>query len=242
MLSNEPAIRDDGAHVVVMLRGELDIANAADLGVVLSEAVARNPHVIADLSDLTFIDCASVGVLVRARTRAREAGGDLVLAGGAGGRCGGSSPCRAWLACSLSMPAWTRRRGSDLTCTFRSFGTGWLSRLESGLLDLGRSGRAAAHEACCARRYLPLVGRGRRGRAGPGGGRNGTCPSASSQVPCIRRRCRARRQGGQRGKGWPGVVSTAAAPSAVPAVRPRRTSSASGWPEAFTAAARSAAR
>ena len=81
MLSNEPAIREDGAHVVVTLRGELDIANAADLGAVLSEAVARNPHVIADLSDLSFIDCASLGVLVRARTRAREAGGDLVLAG-----------------------------------------------------------------------------------------------------------------------------------------------------------------
>ena len=84
MFSNEPAIRDDGAHVVVTLRGELDIANAADLGAVLSEAVARNPHVIADLSDLTFIDCASLGVLVRARTRAREAGGDLVLAGARG--------------------------------------------------------------------------------------------------------------------------------------------------------------
>ena len=84
MFSSEPAIRDDGAHVVVMLRGELDIANAADLGAVLSEAVARNPHVIADLSDLTFIDCASLGVLVRARTRAREAGGDLVLAGARG--------------------------------------------------------------------------------------------------------------------------------------------------------------
>ena len=84
MFSNEPAIRDDGAHVVVMLRGELDIANAADLGAVLSEAVARNPNVVADLSDLTFIDCASLGALVRARTRAREAGGDLVLAGARG--------------------------------------------------------------------------------------------------------------------------------------------------------------
>ena len=84
MFSHEPAIRDEGARVVVMLRGELDIANAADLGAVLSEAVARNPHVIADLSDLTFIDCASLGVVVRARTRAREAGGDLVLAGARG--------------------------------------------------------------------------------------------------------------------------------------------------------------
>jgi anti-sigma B factor antagonist len=84
MFSNEPAIRDEGAHVVVTLRGELDIANAADLGAVLSEAVAHSPHVFADLSDLTFIDCASLGVLVRARTRARGAGGDLVLAGARG--------------------------------------------------------------------------------------------------------------------------------------------------------------
>jgi anti-sigma B factor antagonist len=84
MLSKQPAIRDDGAHVVVTLRGELDIANVADLGAVLSEAVARNPHVVADLSDLTFIDCASVDALVGARTRAREAGGDLVLAGARG--------------------------------------------------------------------------------------------------------------------------------------------------------------
>ena len=84
MFSNEPAIRDDDANVVVTLHGELDIVNAADLGAVLSEAVARNPHVIADLSDLAFIDCAILGVLVRARTRAREAGGDLVLAGARG--------------------------------------------------------------------------------------------------------------------------------------------------------------
>ena len=84
MFSDEPAIRDEGARVVVMLRGELDIANAAGLGAVLSEAVARNPQVVADLSDLTFIDCASLGALVRARTRAREAGGALVLAGARG--------------------------------------------------------------------------------------------------------------------------------------------------------------
>ena len=84
MFSNEPAIRDDGPHVVVMLRGELDIANAADLRAVLWKGVERKLHVIADLSDLTFIDCASLGVLVRARTRAREGGGDLVLAGARG--------------------------------------------------------------------------------------------------------------------------------------------------------------
>ena len=151
MFGNEPAIRDDGAHVVVMLRGELDIANAADLGAVLSEAVARNPHVIADLSDLTFIDCASLGVLVRARTRAREAGGTWFSPGRAEG-CGGSWPCRSWLACSLSTPAWTRRHGKGQTCAFRNFGAGWgtvrCRRAEPGLLDHGRSGGGAAPEAC----------------------------------------------------------------------------------------------
>ena len=73
MFSSEPAIRDDGAHVVVMLRGELDIANAADLGAVLSEAVAGNPHVIADLPDLTFIGCAGLGVVVRAEAEDGQA-------------------------------------------------------------------------------------------------------------------------------------------------------------------------
>src|SRR6266496_1561254 len=66
--------------------------------------------------------------------------------------CGGSWPCRSWLLCSLSMPAWTRRRGKGLTCAFRNFGAGWGTvrgrRAEPGLLDLGRSGGAAAHEAC----------------------------------------------------------------------------------------------
>jgi len=51
MFRNEPDIRDAGAHVVVTLRGELDIDSAADLGAVLSEA-GPVPQVIADLSDM----------------------------------------------------------------------------------------------------------------------------------------------------------------------------------------------
>jgi anti-sigma B factor antagonist len=151
MFSNEPAIRDDGAHVVVTLRGELDIANAADLGAVLSEAVARNPHVIADLSDLTFIDCASLGVVVRARTRAREAGGDLVLAGARGRvRRVLALPFLAGVFPVDASVDEAARKGQ--TCAFRNFGAGWDTvhsrRAEPGLLDLGRSGGAAAHEAC----------------------------------------------------------------------------------------------
>ena len=110
MFSNEPAIRDDGAHVVVILRGELDIANAADLGTVLSEAVARNPYVIADLSDLTLLTApAWASWSGHGRGHGRLAG--TWFSPGRAEGCGGSSPCRSWLVCSLSMPAWTRRRG-----------------------------------------------------------------------------------------------------------------------------------
>lgn len=69
MFSNEPAIRDDGAHVVVMLRGELDIANAADLGTVLSEAVARNPRRVLALPFLAGVFPVDASVDEAARKR-----------------------------------------------------------------------------------------------------------------------------------------------------------------------------
>jgi anti-sigma B factor antagonist len=79
MPGTRPAIRDHHDHVIVTLCGELDIADAACLRDALTGAVTQNPHVVADLSGLDFVDCAVLGV--RARGRALEAGGDLVLAG-----------------------------------------------------------------------------------------------------------------------------------------------------------------
>jgi anti-sigma B factor antagonist len=115
MFGKDSAIRGDGACVVVTLRGELDNVNAADLWAVLSEAVARNPHVVVDLSDLTFIDCASLGVLVRARNRAREAGGDVVL-GGVCGRVGRvlALPCLAGVFPADASVDEAVRESSDL--------------------------------------------------------------------------------------------------------------------------------
>jgi anti-sigma B factor antagonist len=59
----------DGALIAVT--GELDIATAPALNQVLDRAIEGRPapHVIIDLRDVTFIDCAALGVLIRARNR-----------------------------------------------------------------------------------------------------------------------------------------------------------------------------
>jgi anti-sigma B factor antagonist len=80
MPGTRPAVRDHHDHVIVTLCGELDIADAACLRDALTGAVTQNPYVVADLSGLDFVDCAVLGVLVRARGQALAAGGDLVLA------------------------------------------------------------------------------------------------------------------------------------------------------------------
>jgi anti-sigma B factor antagonist len=67
-------------HVVVALRGELDVVDAARLPHILSAAAAPGSRVIVDLAGLTFIDCSSLSALVSARKQALKAGGDLLLA------------------------------------------------------------------------------------------------------------------------------------------------------------------
>ncbi|MGH3198868.1 MAG: STAS domain-containing protein [Streptosporangiaceae bacterium] len=66
---------------VVTLQGELDITDAAELSARLVAVASREPWVIVDLNDVTFIDCSTLGLLVRAREQARLAGGDVLLAG-----------------------------------------------------------------------------------------------------------------------------------------------------------------
>ncbi len=72
--------RRHGCLAVFALRGELDLFDADDITDVLTAAVVWNPLIIVDLTALTFIDCYALGALVRVRTRARQAGGDLLLA------------------------------------------------------------------------------------------------------------------------------------------------------------------
>lgn len=67
-------------HVVVALRGELDLTDAANVSAALGAVTALEPRVIVDLSGLEFIDAAGVAALARGRRQARDAGGDLLLA------------------------------------------------------------------------------------------------------------------------------------------------------------------
>jgi anti-sigma B factor antagonist len=80
MFSVDLSTRECGGHVVVALRGELDIADAAEIAARLAAVAASEPQIIVDLSGLEFIDSCGVAALARGRRHARHAGGDLLLA------------------------------------------------------------------------------------------------------------------------------------------------------------------
>jgi anti-sigma B factor antagonist len=69
-----------GGHVVVALRGELDLVDAARVAAALGRVAAREPRIIVDLAGLEFIDASGLAALLRGRRDARDAGGDLLLA------------------------------------------------------------------------------------------------------------------------------------------------------------------
>jgi anti-sigma B factor antagonist len=67
-------------RAVVALRGELDLLDAAAVATGLKQVAAREPRIIVDLAGLDFIDARGVAALVRGRSHARKAGGELLLA------------------------------------------------------------------------------------------------------------------------------------------------------------------
>jgi anti-sigma B factor antagonist len=69
-----------GGHVVVALRGELDLLYAPAAAIALADLAARQPRIIVNLARLEFIDASGVAALARGRRHARYAGGDLLLA------------------------------------------------------------------------------------------------------------------------------------------------------------------
>ena len=69
-----------GGHVVVALRGELDLLYAPAVATALADLAARQPRIILNLAGLEFIDASGTAALGHGRRRARNAGGDLLLA------------------------------------------------------------------------------------------------------------------------------------------------------------------
>ncbi len=80
MFSVDLSTLECDGYVVVALRGELDVADAARIAVALVTVAARQPRIVVNLADLEFLDSSGVAALARGRRHAWEAGGDLLLA------------------------------------------------------------------------------------------------------------------------------------------------------------------
>jgi anti-sigma B factor antagonist len=63
---------------VVAISGEIDVSCGEALGKALGRAMRRHgPHLMLDLSGVTFIDCAGLTILLRAHRRAERSNGSL---------------------------------------------------------------------------------------------------------------------------------------------------------------------
>ena len=81
MFSTHLSTRSYDGRSVVALRGELDSADAVAVAAALAAVAARELQIIVDLAGLEFMDSSGMAALARGRRQARQAGGDLVLAG-----------------------------------------------------------------------------------------------------------------------------------------------------------------
>jgi anti-sigma B factor antagonist len=80
MFSMDLSNRESDDQIVVALRGELDVTDAASAASGLAAVSDRDRAIIVDLGGLEFIDSSGLAALVLARRHLRHAGGDLLLA------------------------------------------------------------------------------------------------------------------------------------------------------------------
>ncbi|MGW7444161.1 STAS domain-containing protein [Kitasatospora sp. NPDC054795] len=66
---------------IVRANGEIDLDTAPSLRRALATALETHREVVLDLSEVTFMDCAGLGALVRARNQADRSGRHLILRG-----------------------------------------------------------------------------------------------------------------------------------------------------------------
>ena len=85
--------RDCVDYVVVALRGELDMAGAAEAAAAFAVVVGE-PEIIVDMVGLEFVGSSGLAALTRGRKLARLVAGDLRLAAGSP-RCSGCTPSPA---------------------------------------------------------------------------------------------------------------------------------------------------
>ena len=165
--------RDYAGCAVLALRGDLDISDRAELSSRLAAMVSCGPWVIVDLTNLAYIDCGSLGVLLGARERAQQAGGDVLLAGPRG--------AVAW------MLLLTGRAGE--VSVFPSVG---VAAFSAGLAAIGirlaaegagQSLAAAAEAMVTAAGTVTASGRLRR--SGPGSAADSNGDSSSQRLPAA---------------------------------------------------------
>ncbi|WP_307867798.1 STAS domain-containing protein [Umezawaea beigongshangensis] len=70
-------VSDTGGIVLVRVAGEVDRSTEPELGLRLSELPAR--HVAIDLSELEFLSCGGVAILLECHHRTTARGHELVL-------------------------------------------------------------------------------------------------------------------------------------------------------------------
>ena len=69
-----------GRQSLLLLRGELDVATAPDLVVLLRLCIdLGQERIVVDLREVTFIGAVGLDVLVEARRRLQQQGGELVV-------------------------------------------------------------------------------------------------------------------------------------------------------------------
>jgi anti-anti-sigma factor len=75
-----PLVSGEGDRTVVWLSGEYDIATLTALAEALASAIAtRDANLVVDLTEVLFIDAATIGLLIRARNFLRSRSRHLTL-------------------------------------------------------------------------------------------------------------------------------------------------------------------
>ena len=74
------SVQDHDDRAMIQLAGEVDLATCPQLRAVLVELIDTGLHQLTiDLDQVSFLDCAGIGVLVDARRRVKQHGGCLNL-------------------------------------------------------------------------------------------------------------------------------------------------------------------